>query len=206
MNTTESGHLTGCPEDNSERASKCSERLLYGMENTLIPCYCICNKVLPVDPVTWSRDQFQSSDIATWWEVQCNATTAIYLLIYLKLGSLSFPFPFSPHQYLCCACLCIHGLFLAFVCIRMGVHVCACVQVSEDPRSAWRILLQYSSTFSQSNPEFIDTLGFLASWLWWSLSVLSGAEIVGRRPHPPGIYRGFWGFELWSLRLHNKML
>lgn len=127
---------------------------LYGNENTLIPCYCICNKVLPVDPVTWSRDQFQSSNMATWWEVQCNPTTAIYLLIYLKLtleisnytcpweygfdifikqwlcfkqGQFFFSF-FSPVS--CVLCMFVYSWAVSGFCLHMygcsRVCVCAC--------------------------------------------------------------------------------
>lgn len=143
---------------------------------------------------TWNLKLYLSFRVWIWYFHKNNGFA-------LNKGTFSFPFPFPPPPcelcVVCCVFLCIHGLFLVFVCIRVGAHMCACVHVGEDPRSAWRIPLQHSSTFSQSNPES------LASWLWWSLSALSGAEIVGGQPHPPGIYRGFWGFELWSLCLHN---
>lgn len=222
----ESRHLNGCPEDNSERASKCSEAFVWHGKHTdplLLylqqgpprgSCDLEQGSVSKLRHRHTMRSSVQSnnrylltylSEIGTW-NLKLYLSLRVWIWYFhknngfaLNKGTFSFlfPSPLPPGWVVCCVCLCIHGLFLVFVCIRVGAHMCVCVHVGEDPRSAWRIPLQHSSTFSQSNPES------LASWLWWSLSALSGAEIVGGRPHPPGIYRGFWGFELWSLCLHN---
>lgn len=54
-----------------------------GVENTLTPCHEICDKILPKDPVAWSRDRYQNSDTTTWYMRSSVEFSSLYLFIYL---------------------------------------------------------------------------------------------------------------------------